>query len=135
MSDLRCDSKIIEIPGWGDILLVSFAGHYPPGSQGNATSIEIGDALFNAKTQHQPRALLIDFASLDYAWGDDIGGILLALARQDKQRNLFCPTCIVAQGQTARALDNLFTSCGLKYLINTEIVSTVEDGLKYLQSE
>ena len=135
MSDLSCASEIIKFPDKTEILRLSFAGHYPPGSKGNATSVAIFDYIIQARKGYSPTALILDFTEMDYVWGDGIGGMLMAIKRQDRLQGLNCPTCLVASGQTAQALDNLFTTCGLKYMLNTEIVATVEEAIKYLRSE
>ena len=135
MSDLSCASEIIEFPDKTEILRFSFAGQYPPGSKGHATSVAIFDYILQVRDRYSPTALILDFTELDYVWGDDIGGMLMAIKRQDRLQNVSCPTCLVASGQTAQSLDNLFTTCGLKRIINTEIVATVEEATKYLRSE
>ena len=135
MSELSCASEIIKFPDQTEIVRLSFAGRYPPGSQGNAVAALIFDFIIEARKRHAPRALILDFAELDDVCADSIAGMLMAIKRQDRTRDLDCPTCLVATGQTARSLHHLFTTFGFKYLLNTEIVADVEQATRYLRSD
>src|SRR5262245_46127175 len=87
----------------GPVLRVAFGGKYPPGSDGNGFAAEMVDYLRSVLAVSNASAILFDLRNLDYAWGDAICGLALAL-RKDR---VFRPSAIVAGDHAARALEPL----------------------------
>lgn len=56
------------------VLVVSFFGEYPNGSQGKKTGTYISDKVISGLINFDPEAIVLDFRELHYSWGNSILG-------------------------------------------------------------
>ena len=75
-------------------------------------------------------AVLFDFRSLEYSWGDAIGALAWALLRHPKHVR---PSAIVARGRTARALAPLLGPQFAFGLVGTRMFNNTPEALEHLQ--
>jgi hypothetical protein len=115
----------------GPILVVAFAGSYPPGSAGNDCAAEMVSYVRSVLVTTNAAAVLFDLRRLQYSWGDAIGGLAYALRDGDSQR--FRPSAIVAIGSTARSLEGLLGPQCIFGVIGTRMFSTIRAAVNYLQ--
>src|SRR5688572_2792093 len=114
----------------GPIVAVSFAGRYLPGSEGNAFAAEMVNYLRSVLVATNAAAVLFDFRSLQYTWGDAIGGLAWAL---DVRAEHVRPSAIVAQGRTARALAPLLGSQFVFGRAGSRMFDNIPEALEHLQ--
>jgi hypothetical protein len=72
--------------------------------------------------------VIIDLTSLDYVWGDTIGGLAMPLRKGARVR----PAVIVAAGRTADALQPLLEPNLLLGIAGVRLVRTRQEALAYL---
>ena len=116
-------SRLEQLPG--GVLLVGFAGTAGVGSRGNEHGKQLGMVLQRAIAEFRPTALLIDFRSLDYRFGDWIGAAVLVANKQFGQGRV----CVVAEGETGKALSTLW-DLGLKKII--PLMHDMQEAFTYL---
>jgi hypothetical protein len=114
----------------GLIVAVSFAGNYLPGSEGNASAVEMTDYLRSVLVATNAAAVLFDFRSLQYTWGDAIGGLALALRAGTGHVR---PSAIVAQGRTADALVPLLGPQFIFGVVGTRMFDNIPEAVEHLQ--
>ena len=131
-SEIQVTARTIEDTPAGPILAICFAGHYPPGSLGNTPCAKMISRAKSLITEPHPAALLFDLTHLDYVWGDSIGGGIISLAF-DKSGHGFLPTCLVARGRTAKALNGLM-SLGLDK-IGFRLFKDEEEAVDFLRQK
>jgi hypothetical protein len=56
------------------VLVVSFYGEYPNGSQGKKHATYISDKVISGLINFDPEAIILDFRELDYSWGNSLLG-------------------------------------------------------------
>lgn len=93
-----------------DVLVVSFSGTIPPGSEGNPDAAAGRDYIEAHLTQDHA-ALILDLTRLDYVFGDSIGSWFLRHP---------LPTRLVATGATGDAVRSLISACGLEEIIGED---------------
>lgn len=121
---------------YGGVLRLAYAGHYPPGSEGNATADAMIRHTVETLGAHDPAAvgaLLFDLTGLAYAWGDAIAGLPLRLRfTSGPQAGAWPstprPNVMVAAGQTAAALRSLFGAHRLSGLTGTRVIEDEADA-------
>jgi len=116
----------------GPIVTVAFAGNYPPGSAGNGCAAEMVSYLHSVLATTNAAAVLFDLRSLDYTWGDAIGGLAAALLSREGAAR-FRPSAIVASGRTAHALEPLLGPPSIFGVVGTRMFGTVPEALNHLK--
>lgn len=106
-----------------------FCGEYPHGSLGNTTAKMMEHDLASAVAEFAPVGVIVDCTELDYRWGDAICQIAMPLRRPDKS---FIPACIVASGETAKALAPLIAPNWLLGFAGIQLVGSVDDACRIL---
>lgn len=113
----------------GSVIAVSFAGVYPPGSAGS----EFGKAMIGflqfILDETRAAGVIIDLTSLDYVWGDTIGGLAMPLREKGKRVR---PAVIVAAGRTADALQSLLEPNFLLGIAGVRLVRTRQEAVAYI---
>lgn len=129
---LEATSEEILQHNKGSILVVAFAGDYPPGSDGNKCAAEMVAYVRSVLAASDAAAVLFDFRKLNYTWGDAIGRIAGALQKKDRS---FRPSAIVAVGRTALALGPLLEPNFLLGVAGTKMFSTMPEAVDHLKRE
>lgn len=93
-----------------DVLVVSFSGTIPPGSEGNADAAAGRDYIKVHLTQDHA-ALILDLTRLDYVFGDSVGSWFLHHP---------LPTRLVVSGATGKALRSLISASGLEEVVGED---------------
>ncbi len=116
-------------------LVVSYAGTYPRGSEGNAHAGFIAIAAMHGLHAFEPDCIVLDFRALDYQWGNamlrvfqDIGQFMDG-GRESGVPNF--PVVVVAQGLTADALSSLLSPAGSdrNEILFTDVDEAIENGI------
>ena len=123
-------SEQVALNASGPIVAVRFAGKYPPGSEGNASAAEMVNYLRSVLVATDAAAVLFDFQSLQYTWGDVIGALAWALLTPPKH---VLPSAIVAQARTARALAPLLCPQFAFGIVGTRMFDNTPEALEHLQ--
>jgi hypothetical protein len=126
---LRSHTKLLESTGSASIVLVTFSGDYPPGSEGNEMARDMKDVVTAAVKKFHPSAVVFDLSELHYTWGNSISGIFWALLQDTRE---FLPSCVVATEPTRRALMELIAASRTSILFKTKFTSGVEEALAHL---
>ena len=94
----------------------------------------IADYTAEQRAKHHPAAILFDLTDLNYVWGDGpVSQLLVPMWREDQQQAVVCPTCLVAQGRSKQALQNLLDACGVLRFIDTKVIGSVPEAMGYLR--
>ena len=116
-------SRLEQLPG--NVLLAAFSGKVGAGSAGNEHGSQMAAIVNQALDAFLPTALLLDFRSLDYQYGDWIGAFVLGPnKRLGKGR-----VCVVATGETGKALATLW-DMGLRQLV--PLMDDIQKAYAYL---
>jgi hypothetical protein len=113
----------------GGVLCIAFCGIAGVGSGGNEQSGEMKMAMRRAIDEHQPQALIIDLRRFDYQFGDSIGGLFIEGIKRLGRGHVV----IMANGETASALESLLTFTKLNCLVST--VAEMEQALRLLENK
>src|ERR1051326_1425866 len=116
--------------GCGPLIAVSFAGVYPPGSEGNEFATAMVDFLWSVVAETRPCGVVLDLTELDYQFGDAIAGLATPLRVDDKS---FRPSAIVAKKETAHALELLLGPQWLMGIAGMKLVHTREEALEQIK--
>ena len=114
----------------GSIIHFKFKGIYPPGSQGNPTASQMIEYIEKVLTNYNCIGVIFNLLELNYIYGDAICGIVKPLWT-DKG---ITPSCIIAKGKTAMAIEPLLGSHFLLGLAGCKLFRSYEDGIYYLKS-
>lgn len=112
------------------IIIVRFAGTYPPGSAGNDFAREMVNYLRSVLSEVAAGGVVFDLTFLEYEWGDAIGSLAFPLLRGDKPR----PAAIVAHGQTASALKPLLQEPCVLGVAGVALTESVEEAIALVES-
>ena len=134
MDDLESETRVLAERGRAQIVCIAFRGTYRPGSLGNPMAAAMRDRVVETLQDYQPAAVLFDLTGLDYVWGDAVCGIVLPVLRLRRSAPASCPTCLVAVGKTAQALEPLFPH-SLFAVAGTKLLPCVAEGLRFLLDE
>ena len=129
MADLTTSWALVSEPGEPPVISISFRGAYPAGSEGNATADAMAAFVREVVAEAQPAAVVFDLRALTYTWGDAICGIVWPLRTE---RGRFRPSCLVADGPTARALRGLTGPKTLLGIAGTMLVETLPEAVTAL---
>lgn len=98
-----------------DILIVSFAGDYPSGSEGNQHGKFISEQTLYAIHAFDPCCLILDFRYLRYSWGNTLLGVFQDIYRfKDSGNDPIDPAFPVLILGSDLCRDGLFSLCGVK---------------------
>jgi hypothetical protein len=126
---LRSHTRLLDSTENGSIVLVSFSGDSPPGSEGNEVAQEMKAVVTAAVNKFHPSAVVFDLSELHYTWGNSISGIFWALLQDTRE---FLPSCVVATDPTRRALMELIAASRTSIPFKTKFTSGVEEALAHL---
>ena len=115
--------------GVGLILQIRFQGEYAYGTLGNPAARSMKEAVASAFSDSGAVAVIFDLLDLEYRWGNAICEIALPLFRPDRS---FFPACIVAAGETAKALAPLTGPNWMWGIAGIPLVNTVDQALSNL---
>ncbi|HEY6971884.1 MAG TPA: hypothetical protein VJA94_21915 [Candidatus Angelobacter sp.] len=68
------------------VLIVSFSGTYPPGSEGNRHAKYITIMAMYGLVAFEPACLVLDFSDLSYSWGDALLGVFAEVGRYKNEK-------------------------------------------------
>ena len=125
---VECSASLIS----PSVLLLSYEGIYPYGSQGNEIASGMARHALEAYCQYLPKAIMFDLTHLDYVWGDAICGLVGRIAHERHEMPLSIPTCVLARGETYEALKPLFDSIFLFHWAGSTLISERDEALAYL---
>src|SRR3990172_12221057 len=105
MSELTCDSRVLEASSAGDIIEIAFHGVHE-WTHGGKMQRFIQQTVMDVDPS--PSAVVINLLDYDYEAGNDISGLFDAF--MDRKRHRLRPCCIVATGRTHGAMYPFFAS-------------------------
>ena len=134
--DIACNWNLIKNTDTGPIVKVIFRGKYPPGGQGNPHAAMMFEYLRQVVSKENPAAVLIDLTELKYTFGNSIGGIAYTLGSEKKDGLSIIPACVVAKGETAKALSWFFEDGQiLKFIYHMELFTSNKKGIEFLEKK
>ena len=134
--DIACNWNLIKNTDKGPIVKVIFHGIYPPGGQGNPHAAVMFEYLRQVVSKENPAAVLIDLTELKYTFGNSIGGIAYTLGSEKKDGLSIIPACVVAKGETAKALSWFFEdSQPLKLVYDMGLFTSNKKGIEFLEKK
>lgn len=89
-------------------LVISFAGTYRIGSEGNPDAAYMSAVVETVMDEWSPRSIILDLAELTYEWGDAIASVFYIPWRKRENARLL----IVVSDRCRRALEGLFAGIG-----------------------
>jgi hypothetical protein len=128
---LRSSAKLLDKSAAGSIVLISFSGDYPPGSEGNGMAQKMKEVVTAAVKKYRPTAVVFDLSELHYRWGDAISGVFWALLQDDQE---MLPSCVIAADPTRKGLMRLITASRAPILFNTKFTADLDEALAHLAS-
>ncbi len=126
MSELICESRILEAFPAGDILEIAFRGIHE-WTHGREMSRFIKQTIGDSS----PAAVVINLLDYEYRFGDDVSGLFEAFI--DRKRNVLRPSCIAATGLTHESMYPFFARSRIFEAFQVQFVSSVEEALERLR--
>jgi len=121
---LVCESRVVADTPRGPILRIIFRGGR--WEQGN----EMRRFMQEAINAHHPAGVVLDLLTLRYGLGNDI--CLLSKPLFDGAKKQVRPLCILAKGQTARNLRDLWDLPHVPGLAGEPYFTNIAEGMEYL---
>lgn len=118
----------------GPIIRITFSGDYPPGSGGSHVAGAMQVITWKAVRELKPVGVIFDLLELRYVWGDGISRLVWPLLK-DKKHFHFIPSCLLAQGDTAKALAPLVGSNWLPGLLSCPMFADINSARNHLFSQ
>lgn len=136
---LRCNFSIPEREEelLDEILVVSFVGVYPPGSQGNAHATYMSAMALQALAAFDPVCLILDLSDLSYVWGDSLLGVFQAIGQYTNEPGETPPPLLTVTGpKSTKALLSLVSPASGATDLSwhfEDLEAAIEYGLKASQ--
>jgi len=115
----------------GDVIVLRCSGILLPAPDGNADMAEMLKTVRARIADLQPAGVVFDLNELRYSWGDHIGGLAHAVVERDPVG--IKPSCVVANGKTAEALQPLFRSSFIFGMYDIPLLQSVEEGVEFVR--
>ena len=131
MINLQSQSCVLVKTERGSIIQISFSGDYPPGSAANDVARAMETAVTKALREFAPVAVIFDLSNLRYVWGDAICTIFMPLRKRTRDFD-FLPSCVVAQGETRKALTRLMAPNCVPGIAKSMLFPEIEQALEHL---